>query len=94
MQSLRQIFAEEDWLTSEQLNVLQDTPPKSKSQPASDWKRRDRIYGVTRAGREYFARYPFDALYQPLPVIREILEAFGEVADPWALAAWFHYPNA
>ena len=21
------------------------------------------------------------------------LKAFGEVADPWVLAAWFHYPN-
>lgn len=93
MQTLRQVFAEGDWLTSEQLNALQDTPPKSKSQPASDWKRRGRIYSVSRGGREYFARYQFDATYGPLPVIREVLEAFGDVADPWVLAAWFHYPN-
>ena len=33
-------------------------------------------------------------MYEPLPVIGEILKAFGEVADPWVLAAWFHYPNA
>lgn len=33
-------------------------------------------------------------MYEPLPVIREVLKAFGEVADPWVLAAWFHYPNA
>ena len=94
MRTLRQVFAEGDWLTSEQLNALQDAPPKSKSQPASDWKRRGRIYGVSRSGREYFARYQFDAMYEPLPVLREVLEAFGEVADPWVLAAWFHYPNA
>lgn len=94
MHTLRQVFAEGDWLTSEQLNTLQAVPPKSKSQPASDWKRRGRIYSVSRGGREYFARYQFDAMYEPLPVIREILEAFGEVADHWVLAAWFHYPNA
>jgi hypothetical protein len=94
MHTLRQVFAEGDWLTSEQLNTLQAVPPKSKSQPASDWKRRGRIYGLSRGGREYFARYQFDAMYEPLPVVREILEAFGEVADPWVLAAWFHYPNA
>jgi hypothetical protein len=94
MQTLRQVFVEGDWLTSEQLNTLQATPPKSRSQPASDWKRRGRIYGVGRSGREYFARYQFDAMYEPLPVIRDVLEAFGEVADPWVLAAWFHYPNA
>lgn len=94
MRTLRQVFAQGDWLTSEQLNSLQDAPPKSKSQPASDWKRRGRVYSVSRGGREYFARYQFDAMYEPLPVMREVLEAFGDVADPWVLAAWFHYPNA
>jgi hypothetical protein len=93
MRTLRQVFAEGDWLTSEQLNSLQDAPPKSKSQPASDWKRRGRVYSVGRGGREYFARYQFDAMYEPLPVVRDVLEAFGHVADPWVLAAWFHYPN-
>lgn len=94
MRTLRQVFAEGDWLTSEQLNSLQDAPPKSKSQPASDWKRRGRVFSVSRGGREYFARYQFDAMYEPLPIVREVLEAFGDVADPWVLAAWFHYPNA
>ncbi len=93
-QTLRQVFVEGEWLTSEQLNALQPAPPKSKSQPASDWKRRGRIYSVGRGGREYFARYQFDAMYEPLPIIRDILQAFDEVADPWVLAAWFHYPNA
>ena len=94
MRTLQEVFAEGEWLPSEQLNALQDDPPKSKSQPASDWKRRGRIFGVSRAGREYFARYQLDAMYEPLPVIRDVLQAFGSVADPWVLAAWFHFPNA
>jgi len=94
MGTLREIFTEGDWLTAEQLNALQAEPPGNRSQPASDWKRRGRIFGVSRGGREYFARYQFDAMYEPLPVIRDTLRAFGEVADPWVLAAWFHYPNA
>lgn len=94
MRTLRQVFTEGDWLTSEQLNSLQDVAPMRKSQPASDWKRRGCIFSVSRGGREYFARYQFDAMYAPLPVIHEILEAFGDAADPWTLAAWFHYPNA
>lgn len=94
MHTLRQVFTEGDWLSSEQVNALQESPPHNKSQPCSDWKRRGRIFSVGRGGREYFARYQFDAMYEPLPVIREILEAFGELADPWVLAAWFHYPNA
>jgi len=94
MRTVQQVFVEGEWLSAEDLNALQAAPPKNKSQPASDWKRRGRIFGVSRGGREYLARYQFDAMYQPLPVLREVLDAFGEVADPWVLAAWFHYPNA
>lgn len=94
MQTLHQLFSQGDWLSAEQLHALQATPPKNKSQPASDWKRRGRIFGVSHGGREYFPSYQFDAMYEPLPVIREVLQAFGPVADPWVLAAWFHFPNA
>lgn len=51
MLTMRQVFAEGDWLTSEQLHALQADPPKSKSQPASDWRLRGRIFGVSRGGR-------------------------------------------
>lgn len=94
MRTLREVFAEGDWLSSEQLNALQATPPKNKSQPASDWKRRGRLFSVSHGGKEYFASYQFDAMFEPLPVIRDVLGALGEVADSWVLAAWFHYPNA
>ena len=46
------------------------------------------------SGREYFPRYEFDALYQPLPIIKDVLKALGNVADSWTVAAWFHCPNA
>lgn len=82
MRTMRQVFAEGDWLTSDQLHALQADPPKSKSQPAGDWKRRGRIFGISRGGREHFARCQFDAMYEPLPVIRDVLKAFGDVADP------------
>ena len=93
MQTMRAVFAEGDWLTAEQVNGLQPEPPANKSHPASDWKRRGRVFSVNYGGREYFARYQFDALYQPLPVLKDLLKAFGPVADPWVLAAWFHFPN-
>ena len=58
-----------------------------------DWKRRGRIFSVTFDGKEYFPRYEFNAAYQPLPLIKEVLATFGTVADTWKIAAWFHYPN-
>jgi hypothetical protein len=73
-------FGQGEWLSADMVSQ------------ASDWKRDGRIFGVTFDGKEYFPRYEFDALNQPLPVIRDILEAFGPV-DPWKIAAWFHFPN-
>jgi len=93
LQAIRTMFHEGEWLTNEILNQLQPEPPSNRSLPASDWKRRGRIFSVNFGGKEYFPRYQFDALYQPLPVIRDILKAFGSVADSWKLAAWFHFPN-
>jgi hypothetical protein len=93
MKTVRRVFEEGQWLTAEQINALQTDPPSNKSHPASDWKRRGRIFSVSHRGREYFAAYQFDAMYQPLAIVKDILEAFGEVADPWVLATWFHVPN-
>ena len=93
MRTIQTVFTDGDWLTADQINALQSAPPANKAHPASDWKRRGRIFSVSYNGRDYFASYQFDALYQPLPVIREILNAFGPVADAWTLAAWFHFPS-
>ncbi len=93
MNTVNQVFGNTDWIASEEINALQAEPPANKSHPASDWKRRGRLFSVNYGGKEYFARYQFDALFQPLPIIKEILKAFGNVADSWVLAAWFHFPN-
>ncbi|NIF56252.1 hypothetical protein [Burkholderia sp. Ax-1724] len=92
-EAIREILARGDWLTARQINALQAAPPANRARPASDWKRRGRIFGVFIGGREYFAGYQFDAIGQPLPVIKEILDALGMVADSWKIAAWFHFEN-
>jgi hypothetical protein len=92
--TIKKILEEGDWLSAEDINRLQSVPPKLKSYPASDWKRRGRVFSVSHDGRDLYPRYQFDALYQPLPVIKDILEAYGQYADAWALAAWFHFPNS
>jgi len=93
MRTIHELFAEGDWLTAEQLNALQATPAANKAHPAADWKRRGRVFSVNYRGKEYFARYQFDALYQPLPIVKNVLASFGEVADTWTLAAWFHFAS-
>jgi hypothetical protein len=90
--TMKSVFDGGDWVTAETINAHQVSPPANKSLPASDWKRCGRIFSVTFDGREYFARYQFDEMYQPLPIIQDILQVTGEVADTWKIAAWFHCP--
>jgi hypothetical protein len=92
-QTISEIFHKEEWLTAEIINRHQPRPPSNPSLPADDWKQSGRIFSVTFGGQEYFPRYQFDAIYQPLPLIRDILAAFGAVDDTWKISAWFHYPN-
>lgn len=82
-----------DWLTAEQINLRQLVPPTFKTHPASNWKRDGRIFSLFIDGKEYFASYQFDSMCQPLPVIKEILDALGPVADSWKIAAWFCFEN-
>ena len=89
----REITATGVWLTAEQINSRQNVPPVDKEQPASDWTKSRRIFSVTFDGNEYFAGYQFDTTCQPLPIIRDILAAFGPRYESWAIAAWFHFPN-
>ncbi|WP_321801561.1 hypothetical protein [Caballeronia sp. J97] len=91
--TMQVVFEHGHWLTSEEINRLQASPPRNKSFPASDWKRRGRVFAVHFDGRAYFARYQFDDACRPLPIIKEILQEIGEVADTWRTAAWFHYPS-
>jgi hypothetical protein len=93
VETVKKVFEESDWLTAEEINKLQGKPLAKKNLPASDWKRRGQIFSVPYDGKEYYPRYQFDATYQPLPVISEILGAYGECADAWSLAIWFHFPN-
>ncbi|WP_321793288.1 hypothetical protein [Burkholderia pyrrocinia] len=89
----REILAGIEWLTGEQINARQKVPPADKEQPASDWKKSRRIFSLTFDNKEYFAAYQFDAMCQPLPVIRDVLAVLGERFDSWKTAAWFHFPN-
>ena len=78
------------WFTAAEIQAGND----GHARAVADWKRRGRIFSVASPrGMDLYPAYQFDAAMQPLPVIRSILQAFGPVADPWTLVAWFHFPN-
>lgn len=91
--SMHAIIQADEWLTAEQINSLQDPRPTNKNMPASDWKRRGRVYSVDMDGKDRYAGYQLDVMGRPLPVIKDILAALGSIPDSWSIASWFHYPN-
>ncbi|SIT41793.1 conserved hypothetical protein [Paraburkholderia piptadeniae] len=81
-ETIQKILAEGEWIGA-------DAAPGD----VAGWQQRGWIFGVEAGGRLYFARYQFDDHDEPRPIIREILAELGPAADPWTIAAWFHFPN-
>ena len=90
---IKTIFVEEDWISAEDISLQQAGERSCNPADLSKWHRQRRIFSVYYHGKEYFAKYQFDAQGRPLPAIRAIIDAFGECSDTWVLAAWFHFPN-
>lgn len=59
----------------------------------AEWKSRGELFSVRENGVDLYPAYQFDASGKPLPIIKDILSAYGSYGDGWALATWFHYPN-
>lgn len=57
------------------------------------WEAEGKIFGVDHNGVRHYATYQFMRDGSPLPIIKQILLRL-ENADPWAIAAWFEYPNS
>lgn len=57
------------------------------------WEAQGKIFGVVYDGRKHYAAYQFDREGNPVPVMQEILWNMRGI-DPWAIAAWFEFPNS
>lgn len=74
------------WISSEAINGQENV--------TADWKRQGLIFSVDDGEQELFPAYQFDAAWQPLPVIKDILENLHTMKDGWKIAAWFHFPSS
>lgn len=66
--------------------------PKNPSEPASRWKRENRVFAIRHAGSDLFPCFQF-ADGAPLPVIKKILTKLPEDMTPWQIAFWFASDN-
>ena len=57
------------------------------------WTSEGRIFGIDHNGTRHYATYQFSGDGKPLRVVQKILQQLG-ANDPWAIAAWFEFPNS
>lgn len=75
--------------TSAQVAELAGSQARNRAALANRWTKEGRVFPVTHAGARLWPGFQFDAEGQPLPVVAEILTAFGERAGGWEAALWF-----
>lgn len=67
--------------------------PLTQSELFRQWEAEKRIFSIEHNGVKSYAQYQFDGNGIPLPIIKEILQHLHR-EDPWAIAAWFQFPNS
>lgn len=90
---MKKIFEDGDWLTADEIDFLQKEPSELEISTATYWRWSGRVFSVSYEDKDYYPLFQFDSLFQPLSIIKEILDAYGAYADTWSIAAWFHFPN-
>ncbi len=58
------------------------------------WKQAKKIFAIPVDGKDLYPAYALDQGGQPLPVVKKILQIFGDTKTPWALAFWFGSANS
>ncbi|WP_052130790.1 hypothetical protein [Erwinia typographi] len=93
-QELRAFILEDThWLSSSELSDRAHFTNANRSAGPNAWKRRGRTFAITVEGHDRYPKYAFDEAWQPLPVIKRILEIFAGTRTPWSLAIWFGTGN-
>jgi hypothetical protein len=87
MRAVLQLYS---YLTIDELNARQADPAANR---ASGWVRSGAIFVVPMNGKELIPPYQFDEEWRPLPIVAEVLAAYGEPRRPEVLASWFEHPN-
>ena len=91
--SIRAIFAGTTWLTAAEVGKSRDPDAVNPYSLAGRWREAGRVLAVEHRGQLRYPRYQFDALFEPIPQMSEILKEFAGKA-PLAIASWFESTNS
>ncbi|WP_413721435.1 hypothetical protein ACL2XG_20195 [Sodalis sp. RH24] len=90
------ILNDSEWLPAQEVSRRggASADVKNPSGLPNRWKRAGKIFAITSEGRDLYPAYALDIGGQPLPLMKKIIELFGETKTPWSLAVWFGTPNS
>lgn len=93
--SLRKyILADTEWLDSKDISDQVGFENKNRSAGPNTWKRRNKIFAISQKGKNLYPRYCLDEAFQPLDIVKEILDIFDNKKSGWSLAFWFGTGNS
>jgi hypothetical protein len=79
--------------TSQQIHDRSSRKPKNKSEPASRWKREQRVFAVRQGGVDLYPAFQFrDGA--PRRVVKKTLACLPNDLSAWQIAFWFASGNA
>ncbi len=88
----KQVFDGSDWLTGGDIDYARAKLGLKEVHPR-EWERSGRVFSVLHEGRHYYPTYLLNSSYEPLPIVKAVLDAYGEFSDSWEVAIWLHFPN-
>ncbi|BCQ29008.1 hypothetical protein NK8_71980 (plasmid) [Caballeronia sp. NK8] len=93
---MKRVLEASDWLTAAQIAQLAELSGSNPSQQPNRWKHDGMVFAVDINGKDHFPAYGLDPdrKYRPRRAMTDVLKAFGNSKDGWALAFWFASVNS
>lgn len=88
------VLSEGRWISSGELSDKAHFTNANRSAGPNAWKRRGKTFAINVEGQDRYPDYAFDEAWQPLPVVKQVLDIFEGTRTPWSLAAWFASGNS
>lgn len=90
------ILDDSEWLPAQEVSRRSggSITVRNPSGLPNRWKRARKIFAITSEGRDLYPAYALDIGGQPLPLMKKIIDVFGETKTPWSLAVWFGTLNS
>jgi hypothetical protein len=80
------------WLTASELFSELEKKPSNVHTTLARWLEQGRIFALEKNGVRIFPRYAFDAMVEPVPLLKEVLKVLAG-RSPFQIASWFESPS-